>query len=255
MSKTQPPVILCYHAVSAAWGTSLAVSPERFAAQLERFAERGFVGLTFAEAERSRQARTLPPRSLVITFDDAYASVAAVRPVLARLGYPATAFVVGDFLGSDRLLEWPGIDHWLQTEHRDELRSLSERQLREAAEDGWEIGSHTMTHPCLPDLDDEECLRELECSRELIAGRFESCVSIAYPYGRVDARVAALAARAGYAAGCSLTFSHRQDEPLRRPRVAVSGTDHRAREWAKMSPFSMRVRRTRLASVLSLLSP
>lgn len=247
------PVILCYHAVAAAWRTSLAVPLERLTAQLERFAERGFVGLTFTEAERRRQAGTLPPRALVVTFDDAFASLLAARPVLARLGFPATVFAVADFLGGDRLLEWPGIEHWLQTEHREELHALPEAELRALQGEGWEIGSHSVTHPRLPSLDDDACLRELERSRALLAERFGSCESVAYPYGLVDARVAGLAARAGYAAGCSLTFSHRVDEPLARPRIAVSGTDRAAREWAKMAPLSLWLRRTRLASLLGLL--
>jgi peptidoglycan/xylan/chitin deacetylase (PgdA/CDA1 family) len=247
------PLVLCYHAISATWSTSLAVSPERFELQLGRFADGGYVGLTFAEAERRRRAGTLPPRSLVVTFDDGFASIAAARPVLERFGYPASVFVVGDFLDSGRLLEWPGIDHWLATEHRDELRPISEAELRQLQGEGWEIGSHTMSHPSLPDLRDEDCLRELTRSRELVAERFGSCVSVAYPYGRVDARVAALGMRAGYAGGCSLTFSHLIDEPLRRPRVAVSGTDRPTREWMKMAPAAVRLRRTPLAVFLGRL--
>jgi peptidoglycan/xylan/chitin deacetylase (PgdA/CDA1 family) len=251
--RRSPPIVLCYHAISASWPTSLAVSLERFATQLERFVDRGYVGLTFGEAERLRQSNALPPRTLVVTFDDAYASTAAARPVLRRLGLPATVFVVGDFLASGNLLTWPGIEQWSTTPHRDELRPLGIEELRQLQQDGWEIGSHTMRHPSLPDLDDDDCRDELSRSRSTVAELFGSCTSIAYPYGRTDARVAALAARAGYEGGCYLAYSHIVDEPLRRPRVAVSGTDMPVREWAKMAPLPMRLRRSPLASLLGRL--
>jgi peptidoglycan/xylan/chitin deacetylase (PgdA/CDA1 family) len=251
--RATPPLILCYHAISASWDTSLAVPLDRLEVQLRRYAARGYVGLTFEESERRRQAGTLPARTLVVTFDDAFASIAAARPILRELGYPASVFVVGDFLESPRPLEWPGIEHWQETEHRAELRVLSEPELRELQAEGWEIGSHTMTHPSLPDLDDDECLRELVDSRQLIAERFGACSTVAYPYGRADARIAALAARAGYAAGCTLTYSHTADEPLRRPRVAVSGTDSALSEWAKMAPLAVPLRRSPFASLLSRL--
>lgn len=251
--RTSRPVILCYHAISASWRTPLAISVERFATQLERFVEGGYVGLTVAEAERRRKSNTLPPRTLVVTFDDAYASTAEARPVLRRLGLPATVFVVSDFLESGGILSWPGIEQWSTTPHREELRPLAIDELRQLEREGWEIGSHTRRHPSLPDLDDEECLRELSQSRSILADHFGSCSSIAYPYGRVDARVAALAARAGYAAGCYLTYAHTVDEPLRRPRVAVSGTDRRLREWAKMAPLPLRLRRSPLAVLLGRL--
>ena len=105
--------MLCYHALSAIWRAALAVSPDEFAAQLRYFADRGYVGLTFVEAERRRRTETLPPRTLVVTFDDAFLSVLEARPVLAELGYAATVFVVSGFISGERLLEWDGITEWL----------------------------------------------------------------------------------------------------------------------------------------------
>jgi peptidoglycan/xylan/chitin deacetylase (PgdA/CDA1 family) len=247
------PVLLCYHAISSSWRAPLAVTLERFAAQLERFADRGYVGLTFAESERRRRAGTLPHRTLVVTFDDAYVSTAAAAPVLRELGYPATIFVVGDFVSGDKLLQWPGIEHWAATTHGEELRPLGVDALRSLQEEGWEIASHTMTHPSLPELATDECLRELSESRETISDYFGACATIAYPYGHVDERVAGLAARVGYTAGCYVSYAHAVDEPLRRPRVAASGTDGRIREWTKMAPMPILMRRSPLAPLIARL--
>ncbi len=207
------------------------------------YAARGYVGLTFVEAERRRRDGTLPARTLVVTFDDAFLSVLEARPILAKLGFPATIFVVGGFLNAGRLLEWPGITEWLESPYRDELRCLPEDELLRLQGEGWEIGSHTMTHPRLTEIDPESCLRELVESRELLAERFGACETVAYPFGLADAQVAALAERAGYLAGCTLTKSLRRDEPLLRPRVAVSGPDGPLRAWLKMSAPGIWLRR------------
>jgi len=253
LANRNRPVILCYHAVSTHWKTPLAVTPEQLAAQLRSFAARGYVGLTFVEAERRRRSGDLPPRTLVVTFDDAFLSILEARPILAGLGYPATVFVVGAFASGDRPLEWTGIREWLDSEHRDELRCLSEEDLRGLQGEGWEIGSHTMTHPRLTELDSEACLHELVSSREFLAERFGSCETIAYPFGDADDRVAALAERAGYLAGGTLPRSLRRDAPLLRPRVAVSGPDSRFRVWLKMSRPGLWTRRTLPTRVTELL--
>ena len=71
--------------------------------------------------------------------------------------------------------------------------------LAELADAGWEVGSHTRSHPRLPQVDDAALARELGDSRELIAERLgRPCESIAYPYGDFDERVVRATAAAGY---------------------------------------------------------
>jgi peptidoglycan/xylan/chitin deacetylase (PgdA/CDA1 family) len=77
-------------------------------------------------------------------------------------------------------------------------------EVRELANDGVTIGSHTMTHASLAGLDPAEVARELETSRRVLEARLERPIELlAYPFGKPgdvsDATV--LAARAaGYAA-------------------------------------------------------
>lgn len=243
-------LILCYHAVSSSWRSQLATSEEILSAQMALLRRRGYIGLTFLESERRRANGTLPERSVVITFDDGFHSIQRARPILERYGFPATVFVVTDFIDSGELLSWPGIEMWVNSRWADKLRPLSWDELRLLVASGWEVGSHTATHKLLPDLDDDHVRDELERSRTAIAATLGSCETIAYPYGLADARVARGAEQAGYAAGCTLTAIHPIDQPYLRPRVGLSHADNGVRLRAQVSPAVQRFRKTRVAQRL-----
>ena len=95
---------------------------------------------------------------------------------------------------------------------------------------GWEVGSHTRTHPRLPELTGAELASELQGSRRDCEHHLGlPCRSIAYPYGAVDERVADAVAKAGYSFAAELPGSFRMPlESLRWPRV---GLYHRDAPW------------------------
>ncbi len=251
MTKNRP-LILAFHAVSSSWRSGLAISERSLESQLSLLRRQGYVGFTFAESERRRAAGTLPKRSLVVTFDDGFASVLRAKPVLDRVGFPATVFIVKRFMetGEPR---WGGVAKWLDSvldsEHASEMRPLDWSAVEMLAESGWEVGSHTLTHSLLPSLAADELARELELSRAWIAERLDRCETIAYPYGRADERVAAAAEKAGYLAACTLTGAHLVDEPYRRPRLGLYEADVGLRLAAKISPLSIGLRRSPIAQV------
>jgi peptidoglycan/xylan/chitin deacetylase (PgdA/CDA1 family) len=241
--RSARPLVLGYHAVSSSWRTQLAVPEAVLRSQLTRLKSWGYVGLTLAEAERRRGNETLPARTVVVTFDDGYASTLRALPILAELGFPATVFVVTRFVESGEPLCWPGIDEWLVPETRHELRPLSWSDLEELAAAGWEIGSHTHSHPLLTTVDDDRLRHELGASQTAIARRIGSCDSLSYPYGLADERVARETERCGYSVACALTFTQFVDEPFRRPRTGLSATDTGLRLWLQVSGFGQRARR------------
>jgi peptidoglycan/xylan/chitin deacetylase (PgdA/CDA1 family) len=214
-------LVLCYHAVSPSWDAPLSVTPESFERQIEYFVRRRWQATTFSEAVLSPPAR----RTLAITFDDAFTSVLELAaPILARLGVPATVFAPTGYIDAGQL-SWPGIEQWAET-HRGELRAMSWDQLGELAERGWEIGSHTRSHPHLTQLDDEQLAGELEGSRHECAARLgRQPTSLAYPYGDVDERVASRAAAAGYRACGALSSRLTRLGPYRHPRVGIYHAD------------------------------
>jgi len=235
-------LVLCYHAVSPTWEAPLSVTPERFQHQLETLLRRGYRGATF------RDAVTRPPhrRTVAITFDDAYRSVLALAfPILDRLGLPATVFVPTSFAGASAPMAWPGIDHWSGGDHERELLPLGWPELRGLSERGWEIGSHTVSHPRLTQLDDRDLAAELGESKQACEEALGApCGSIAYPYGDVDERVVRAARAAGYSHGAALPPVLHAPRPLEWPRTGIYHTDA---AWRFRLKGSLAVRFVRLA--------
>lgn len=211
-------LILCYHGVSEDWPTDYAIAPGDLERQIDHLLARGYRALTFAEA-----ARGAPGRVMAVTFDDAYASVVdRAYPILARLGVPGTVFVPTDFPDHRGPMSWPGMERWLDGPHEDELLPASWHQLQRLAEAGWEVASHTRSHPNLTSLSDPELRAELAGSRSTLIERIGgSCGSLAYPFGAYDDRVVRFARSAGYTAAATLLGRTPAPSPMRIPRTGI----------------------------------
>lgn len=187
-------LVLCYHSVSKIWPHALSVTPDAFQRQVTSIARTGLPPLTAeALADRAR-------RGVHVTFDDAYRDVLGVLPLLEELGLPTTVFVSTAYADDGRSLAVPELA--ADAEARPEaLATMNWDELRELAERGVEIGSHTVNHPHLTLLSDDELDRELSDSRTRIEDELRRPARLlAYPYGEHDARVQAAVKRAGYAA-------------------------------------------------------
>jgi peptidoglycan/xylan/chitin deacetylase (PgdA/CDA1 family) len=236
-------LVLAYHAVSERWPAALSVTPEALAAQLELVTARGYRGATLGQAVADPPA----DKTVVVTFDDGYRSVATLAlPILRRYGLPATVFVPTDHVGTGEPMRWAGIDQWLGTEHEAELLPMGWSELAMLVEAGWEVGSHTRSHPRLTEIDDARLADELRGSRETCERELSlPCRTLAYPYGDHDRRVVAAARAAGYEAACTLPedFPSHHDA-LRVPRVGVYQADGDAVFRLKISPWTRRARQS-----------
>jgi peptidoglycan/xylan/chitin deacetylase (PgdA/CDA1 family) len=237
-------LILCYHAVSRSWPAALSVTPDSLERQLEELVRRGYRSGRLTEAV----AGEVGPRTAVITFDDGYRSVLELaKPILDRYGFQGTLYVPAAWPDDSRPMRWPGIDRWLGTPHEEEMRSLTWSELRMLYSEGWEIGSHTLTHARLPTVDDAALARELADSKTRIEGELAgACTSLAYPYGSVDARVIDATRAAGYAAAATIPRVLGPSEPLSWPRVPIFHADDPSRFRMKISPTVRRLRRSPL---------
>lgn len=248
MSET---IALCYHGVSPTWRQSLAVTPTALAQQVAWFLRRGYRPVTVAEAAATPAAPG--ERRLVVTFDDAMRSV-YVRglPVLERLGVVATVYAPTDYVARGEPLAWPEVARHLRTAHAAELDPMTVAELADVAERGWEIGSHTCSHPWLPRLDDAALAAELgDSKRTLEALLGAPCRTLAYPFGAHDARVAAATAAAGYEAAVTLPTrlpawprAPRGLERMMLPRLGVYHADGWHRFRLKVAAPVRALRRT-----------
>jgi peptidoglycan/xylan/chitin deacetylase (PgdA/CDA1 family) len=150
-------------------------------------------------------------------------------------------------------MRWPGIDEWSGGPHEHELNGCTWHEIADLAEAGWEIGSHTRTHPRLTSLSDHEVRTELVDSRAECEDRLgRPCRSLAYPYGDHDERIVRAARPAGYVAAGTLPGRFETTEPLRYPRLFVSRADNRLRFALKTGGPTLCVRRSPLWSLAYL---
>lgn len=216
-------LVLCYHGVSHRWPADVSVTPEAFGSQLEMLRRAGYRGSTLVEALTAPRWE----RTVVVTFDDAFRSTLGLaRPILDELELPATVFVPTDYADTDRIMGWSGYEEWLGGEHERELLCASWDHLRDLQGSGWEIASHTRSHPRLTRIDDEALERELVESRRVCERELDRpCVSFAYPYSDQDDRVVEATRRAGYGLAVTVPTSWQAPLPLRWPRVQIDHED------------------------------
>ena len=230
MNRTagQPPLVLCYHAVSPTWESDEAIHPAALERQVRHLLERGMEPRTVSDlGEHGGEG------AFAITFDDAFDSLRTrALPLLERLGVPATVYAPASYVESGELMRWGKLERWAATDQESELRPLSWDGVRELARAGWEVGSHTSSHPRLTEIAPEDADRELRSSRSAIEEALgRPCTSIAYPFGDYDERLAGQARAAGYVTGVTLLDGLRRRLPwpndLEIPRQGIyRGTGH-----------------------------
>ena len=90
-------LILCYHSFALddehRWRPALFMTTEQLASRLAILKNESYNVLPLGEALERLHARSLPPRSVVLTFDDGtYDFYKLVFPLLKKYGFPATVY-------------------------------------------------------------------------------------------------------------------------------------------------------------------
>jgi peptidoglycan/xylan/chitin deacetylase (PgdA/CDA1 family) len=172
-SRQSKCIVLAYHSVT---------DKERplFAAQMDQL-------LRFAKPVPA-DIKELPNdggRYASVTFDDGFENIYTnALPELKKRHIPSTLFIVSDFLGQSRAWEHRGGDDTRQE------KVMTEEQLRELPSELVTIGSHTMTHPFLPNANNVELQRELLGSRTKLEKMANCEVKLfSFPYGAFNDEV------------------------------------------------------------------
>jgi len=180
-TKHQTIPILMYHHIrdfndpTDTIGTNLSVDPVAFAAQLDYIRELGYSTITFAELESGN----LPDKPVILSFDDGYENFYQnAYPALKSRGMKSVNFIITGSLAGDY---------------------MTEAQIKELSDNGFEIGAHTVSHPDLSTATTARAIKEITASKsalETIIGK--KVISFCYPSGKYNPEVEKEVKDAGY---------------------------------------------------------
>lgn len=199
--------ILAYHMVQPHFNLGITrVTPKQFEKQIKYLYDSGYKTISLNDYIKQKMDNG---KNVVITFDDAYASVYQFAfPTLKKYNFTATIFVITSYVG-----------HWNKWDYnfsRFKFHHCTWDQLKNLVSEGWEIGSHTVTHRNLNALSNNEIWNELKISKDILENQIQKLVNvISYPFGKFDERILELVEKAGYVGGCTLghNFPNNQDFP------------------------------------------
>jgi peptidoglycan/xylan/chitin deacetylase (PgdA/CDA1 family) len=218
-------LILMYHIIDeplAAIERKYCCPPSRFAEQMQwlRASGRRLVSLDEL-AGRLEHGEPFDDGAVAVTFDDGFEITVrnAVR-VLSKCNVPATMFLLSDRFGAT--------NDWMEGRGFPRRRILSIADAKELLAAGVTIGSHTRTHPRLPEVDDARVDDEIRGSKTALEERLEVAVNhFAYPFGLLDARAQDAVRRAGYRTACTTRsgFNRVDADRVALRRIEVFGSD------------------------------
>lgn len=197
-AKSNTSGILVYHRVEnklvlgSTWTTE-----KRFRKQIEYLHKSGYKCVDLEKKTSNSEAG-----EYALTFDDALLCLYKhAVPVLREYSIPAMFFVVSNFIG--KISEW---DVYKQPH-------MGKAELSELLSNGFEIGSHTATHPDLTRLSPRDIKRELITSKKSLEDMFGVEINyLSYPFGRFNSTVQQIAGECGYKG--ALTINHPLKETI-----------------------------------------
>ncbi|MDE2584820.1 MAG: polysaccharide deacetylase family protein, partial [Betaproteobacteria bacterium] len=198
--------VLMYHHVTPQPGL-VTVSPQTFRSHMAWLASHGYRGVGTEALADFLAGRPLPPKSVVITFDDGYLdNYVYAHPVLAEFGLKAVLFLVTGWLGEGPVRPCLGQGRPLPEtpNHRqcmdrvsagasDEVMLRWSEVAHMAAAGTFEFHSHTHTHTRWDKLENDPMVRrqrlgqDLQQSREALVNHLGQCSShLCWPQGYYD---------------------------------------------------------------------
>lgn len=206
-------VVLCYHAISSdSWEYS--IDKEKFTQQIKRLLlDYYFIEPDELLAYLSGERLPYTP-AILLTFDDGYGDVLAVKDFLRMVGIKPLLFVLAQREGVDR-------------RELDTARPLlTMGQIKTLLKSGWTIGCHGDSHRSFERISGEEIRREVgEAKKHLEKKLGDYRINyFAYPKGVYSTRIIEEVKRTGYKAAFSMDDGHIGPETDRFtiPRIGVN---------------------------------
>jgi len=223
VTRTTPVPILMYHVIAAAPEDApfpeLYVSPLRFAKQMAHLARHRYDVVTLQQVwDHWHGGARLPRKPVVLSFDDGFRNwYTQAYPILRKHGWVGTMNLALNHLN--------GVD-------------IPARLVRKLIAAGWELDSHSLTHPDLTLLSSRDLHREAAGSRTRLRKLFGVPVNFfCYPAGRYNDVVITEVRKAGYL-GATTTAEGLAVPPTRFAlrRVRINGSDDAGSFARKLTP-------------------
>jgi len=184
-------VVLQYHHVSDDTPPSTSISVEQFSLHMNYLKQNDFNVLPLATIlQRLKKNKTLPDKTVAITFDDGYVNVLTnADPILTQYNFPYTVFIAPKEIsaGYSNLLSW--------------------QQIKEMSGNGVEFASHSLEHlhlnRLLKDETQAQWLSRIErdintAQQQIVEQTGQDHKFLAYPYGEYNTELQQLVTKLGY---------------------------------------------------------
>jgi len=212
------------------------ITEQRFDEQMRYLKEKGYTPVGLSEiVDFVASGRSLPPKPVAVTVDDGWTSdIDIMLPVLRKHGIKASFFVT------------TSADSWIYRKFQGLDGPLSREQVALLHAEGHEIGSHSVTHPHLIELDDDQVRHEFaESKRWIEAATGVPCPTLSIPGNFYDDRIMRIAQACGYGAVFTANVgSVRSGTSLWDiPRLIVEGNFALPEFQANMAPMTICTRK------------
>ena len=193
----------------------------------------------------------LPPKALIITFDDGRIGNYKILPLIIKYNIPITIFLCANIINTNKKY-WFNIKHpfysfeqLTQFTNQKKLETLKQvgfeqdtefeipyaltkNQIMEMAQ-FVNFQSHTLYHPCLPKCNDFEADDEISRSKSILEKNYGFSINaFSYPNGDYSDRDIELVKAAGYKSSVTVDFGYitRNTDLFRLKRVSVNDTNN-----------------------------
>ncbi|MEW5938805.1 MAG: polysaccharide deacetylase family protein [Chloroflexota bacterium] len=184
----QVPILLYHHIDVSPVNSRYYVTPEKFEEQIKLLRDWEYTTITTEMLVKAiTEGASLPPRPIIITFDDANAdNYANAFPIMQKYGFTGVLYIPFYYIGAPE--------------------KLTVDQIKEMTAAGWEVGSHSLTHPDVNDLDTARMRAEIVESRKKLQELLGvPALTFAYPFGANSSAAVDYVKFAGYIAGMGAT--------------------------------------------------
>ncbi len=220
--------IMMYHSVNPQTNSimkALIVSPEAFERQVRFLRDNHYNVLPLESlVEYIGKEKKLPPKAVVLTFDDGYKDFYKYAfPVLKKYGVPATMFIIVNEVGDPDRLSW------------NEIKEMQDSGL-------VTFGSHSIGADPLINIKSEgELRRQIFDSKKILENKLGRPVNtFSYPEGFLDKHIRELVVEAGYKLAVSTKtgrcFPRNDLFALKRVRISESSSNL-INLWTKLSGY------------------